>query len=654
MRSLAALLLLLISVMARGQIVEWEELVDPEREEERVEELLEFFEWRRSDPLDINRARLGDWLQFPWLDAATAGAIIAERRRRGAFSRLADLQSVPELSSVNYRRLLPYLSCAAPRRREWRAEGRHRWGMSWPADSSITTGRYAGDGSRSYHRLGVKLAGRLQGGLVCEKDPGESSSADLLRFGAMWSMPWFSGRLCLGSFALESGRGLLFGRAGSWGRGTDPVAWARSRSAVVRPSISAGENGGRQGIAIALEHRAAELFLFAGRAHWDASVEEGRVTALQWSGLHRTGAESAKRDLLSAAEWGMMIQRRIGAALRLGAAWQEALYSRPLAPDSALENLYRFAGGRNWNGGLEARLILKNATTFAEWARSRSGGSALECGVIMQAKRVEGVVLLRSSSAEYHRLLGSDSEEPRNETGCYLALQAELPQLRLAASYDYSRNPACAWRQPMPLVPAHETAVMATWQPLATLNLFHRLRCRNWSLIENGPGRFGNTVKHWRDRLLWSGTTQMEHRAGRLEWRMRLEYHHFRIGSAGTSLPAEPDSSGWMLSQQLSLELGPGSRLLARYVFHDAPDYETRFYLYENDLPGTLTLPMLHGRGCRAFVLLNIKLTRALMLSAKWSWVPAAAGVVKGQRGRAAPDEHALGLQLDWRLGSGN
>ncbi len=654
MRRFALLLFLLFSAMAVAQEEDWEFLIDPELEEERAEELLEFFEWRRTDPLDINRARLGDWLQFPWIDEAAARAILAERRRRGSFRRLSDLESISGLSPSACRRLLPYLSCAAPRGRNWKVEGRQRWGLAWPADSATGAGRFEGGASRSYQRFGVSLAGRLQAGVLCEKDPGEASPADLLRAGGMWRMPWLNGRLCLGSFTLESGRGLLFARAGNWGRTTDPVAALRPREAVLRPSLSANESGCRRGAALALEHGGAEFFIFSRRSRWDATVEEGRVTALQWSGLHRTGKEKAQKGRLGADEWGVMIQRRIGAALHLGAAWQEARYSRPLAPNSALENIHRFAGEQNWNGGLEARLSFGGVAAFAEWARSRSGGSALEAGMAVQTGRVEGVALLRSCRQDYHRLLGFGSEEPRNEESLYLALQAELPRLRLAACYDASRNPASAWRRPMPLVPAHETAVMATWKPLTDLTLFHRLRWRSWSLIENSKGLFGNSVKHWRDRLLWSALGQMEYKAGGLAWRVRLEYRRFSIGSAGTELPAVPDSSGWMLCQQLSLELGRGSRLTARYLFHDTRCYETRIYLYENDLPGTLTLPGLYGRGCRAFVLLHLRLTRALNFSVKWSWRPGeSGGVGAGQRGRPGPDEQSLGMQMDWRLGGG-
>ncbi len=654
MRCHVLFLCLLLPALAAGQEEDWEMLVDPELEEERAEELLEFFEWRRSDPLDINHARLGDWLQFPWVDAVAARAILAERRRRGSFRRLSDLESIAELSPVAYRRLLPYLRCSASRGSSWKAEGRHRWGLAWPADSTGGADRFEGDGSRSYHRFGLGLADRLQAGVVCEKDPGESSPADLLRAGGMWQMPWLSGRLCLGSFTLESGRGLLFARPGSWGRTTDPVAALRPREAVLRPSLSAAESGGRQGAALAFEQGGAELFIFTCRGFWDATVEEGRVTALQWSGLHRTGTEAAKKGRLGADEYGVMIQRRFGASLRLGAAWQEARYSLPLAPDSSLENIHRFAGQENWNGGFEARLSLAGADAFAEWACSRSGGSALEAGVTVQAGRVEGVARLRSCSPDYHRLLGSDSEEPRNEETLYLALQAELPRLRLAAWYDVSRNPASAWRRPMPLIPAHETAVMAAWQPLTDLSLFHRLRWRSWSLIENSTGPFGNSVKRWRDRLLWSALGQMEYKTGGLAWRVRLEYRRFSIGRAGTELPAVPDSSGWMLCQQLSLELGRGSRVTARYLFHDTPCYETRIYLYENDLPGTLSLPALYGRGCRAFVLLHLKLTRALAFSIKWSWRPGdSGGSGTGQRRRPGPDEQSLGMQMDWRLGGG-
>lgn len=649
-RLLAIGLLLAGGSALYGQEGEWEELIDPEMAEERVEELIEFLEWRRSDPLDINRARLGDWLEFPWIDAVTARALVAARRAAGGFRRLSDLQMVPELSEAGYRRLLPYLSCPQPqaRRRILRLEGRHRWSQALPAEEGSTPG--TGQAARLYQRLQVRMGQSFSGGLISERDPGEPSAADLLRGGGLWEMPWFSGRLGVGSLRLEGGRGLVFAGGSAWGSGVDPIAGYRPREFRLRPCLSAGENGALLGAALALERRSYHLLLFAGRSRWDATLEGEAIRTLQWSGLHRTAAEQAARGTLQAGRRGLLLQRRFGQRLRLAALWQEAHYSRPLAGRAELEYRHVFSGRRNWNGGLEAEARFGSVTGFGEAAFCRGGGTAVEAGALLHGRGSEGMLLFYRYGAAYHRLLGAASEEPRNTAGGRFALGLDLPhRIRLTAACQIDRNLAPAWRRPMPAVPAVLYSVALNWHPLPALVCLQQLRCREGMLIEAAEDRFGNDSKLWTSRRLWSASSQLEYQAGRLRWRTRLEYRRSQLAGAGLNRPAPPDSSGWMLYQQLSLTLASGSTLIARYQFFAARCYETRINSYENDLPGALALPLNYGRGCRAFLLLQCRLAAALQLSAKWSWQTLEPDGT-GQKRHSAAVRQSLGAQLDWRL----
>ncbi|HNW59602.1 MAG TPA: helix-hairpin-helix domain-containing protein [bacterium] len=647
---MACVLVLGTLALLRGQELDWDEFIDPEAAEDRVEALIEFLEWRRAHPLDINRARLEEWQQFPWIDDATAQALVAARRATGGFRRVSDLQAAVGLSAAAYRRLLPYLRCSAPGRDQspFRCEGRHRWVLAWPREENAAPA--TGNAARLYQRLRFAAGPRLSGGLVCEKDPGEASATDLLRYSGQWELPWLSGRLVLGTFLLESGRGLLFPGHGQWSGALDPVAGYRPRAAAARASLSAGENGSRDGAALALEVRGVEVLLFHGRSGWDASLEGGQVRSLQWSGLHRSAAEQEARNTLQASSRGLVVQHRYGGRLRLAAAWQEARYSRILTAGTSLESRHAFAGERNWNSGLEAELRLCGVTGFAEAARSRGGGTAMEAGILLQNQRAEGLLLWHQYGACYHRLLGALDEEPRNSAGWHLALRLDLPRrVRLGAAAAVAHNLAPAWRQPMPAVPAAEYTLTLNWQPLPALSSRHRLRCKAWSLAEAAADRFGNAIKIWRERRLWSAMTQLEYRAGGVGWRTHLEYRHFHIARGGLLLPAFPDSSGWMLYQQLELPLGRRLALTVRYQFFAARCYETRFYSCENDLPGALSLPLAYGRSCRAFVLLHCELSPSLQLSAKWSWQPSEPDG-SGQRIQRLPARRSVGVQLDWRI----
>lgn len=644
------LLMLLGALPICGQTSDWEEYIDPEAGEEQAEAVIEFLRWRQLQPLDINRATMADWLQFPWMDNRSAAAIVA-RRQRGPLHSVAELQELPELSRENYRRLLPYIQCTIRTRskRRLRLEGRHRLGISRPFPPDTSAGPFAGDGSRLYQRLQLLLDRTIHAGIVLEKDPGESATADLCRAHALWLMPWLSGRLCLGAFKLQSGRGLIFQRGTPLGGGMEPVAIMSPQGTSLRPSASTTENGHQQGVALSLQHDRTGLILFSSRPRWDATFAGGQVTALQWSGLHRTAAERGKRAGIQARTQGAILRQQVGSALQIGLEWGASRFSAPFAADSAAEKRHDFQGERNWNSGIEAELRLGAITLMGEWAGSRSGGMAREGGLLLRHHRLEAIFLQHRYDAHYHPLQGISADEPRNHRGWYLAWQMAFSERqRLAASLERQTTLAPAWRQPMPFVQRTWAAVMLTWSPGAAISCWHRLRGQWWSLTESAYDQYGNPVKQWRERHSAAVQSQLEVRQPRWNWRMRFEFRRFGLAEAGKLLALLPDSTGWLIYQQLRVEPGGGIRLTGRYTFVDAASYETRFYLYENDSPGALTLAQLAGRRCRAFLLLQGSPCRETEISLRWSWL--SPEPLSGQRSGMTAATQALSLQLDWRL----
>lgn len=646
-----ALLLVLLGVFpVFGQTSDWEDYLDPEAGEEQAEAVIEFLRWRQLHPLEINRAGMADWLQFPWMDNRSAAAIVA-RRRRGLFHEVADLKALPELGREDYRRLLPYIQCTVPAgsKRRLRLEGRHRMSLTLPFQPDTSAGPLAGDGSRLYQRLQLLLDRTIEAGVVLEKDPGESGAADLCRAHGLWLMPWLSGRLCLGAFQIQSGRGLIFQRGTPLGGGMEPVAARSPQGTSLRPSASTTENGHHQGLALALQHHRTGLILFSSQPRWDATLSDGRVTALQWSGLHRTARERERRAGVRARTQGAILRQQVGSALQVGLEWGSSLFSAPFAADSALEKRHDFYGRSNWNGGVEAELRLGTLTLVGEWAGSRSGGKAREGGLLLRHHRLEAIILQHRFDAHYHPLHGVSADAPRNHRGWYLAWQMAFSERRqLAAVLERQTTLAPAWRQPMPFVQRTRAEVMFTWRTAAEVTCWHRVRGQWWSLTEAAEDSHGNPVRLWRERHLTVVQTQVEVRQPRWNWRMRLEWRHFGLAKSGASQPMPPDSTGWLLYQQLHFEPGGGIRLTGRYTFVDAASYETRFYLYENDCPGALTLVQLAGRRCRAFLLLQGSPCREIEISARWSWLSPEAAC--GQRGGVAAATQSLSLQLDWRL----
>ena len=63
----------------------------------------------------------------------------------------------------------------------------------------------------------------------------------------------------------------------------------------------------------------------------------------------------------------------------------------------------------------------------------------------------------------------------------------------------------------------------------------------------------------------------------------------------------------------------PKLQLNFRYTYFDTDDYDTRFTLYEYNLPLTYSSAMLYDRGHRAYIFLRCNLHKRMQLSFRYS-----------------------------------
>ncbi|MBN1465031.1 hypothetical protein JXA02_04670, partial [candidate division KSB1 bacterium] len=131
--------------------------------------------------------------------------------------------------------------------------------------------------------------------------------------------------------------------------------------------------------------------------------------------------------------------------------------------------------------------------------------------------------------------------------------------------------------------------------------------------------------------------------------RSRLEFSFF---SANESGPRHPPQLGAFISQDLRWRPNDIWSLQTCCSFFDAPSYETRFYQFENDLPGVMRLKMLSGRGKRSYFLLSCKFSQQLKVHFKYenTWFDDAESIGSGNDIVLRPRENSLSCQLEWRF----
>jgi len=109
---------------------------------------------------------------------------------------------------------------------------------------------------------------------------------------------------------------------------------------------------------------------------------------------------------------------------------------------------------------------------------------------------------------------------------------------------------------------------------------------------------------------------------------------------------------GVLVYQDVRWQALDAVRLDARLTFFDTDGYDARLYQYENDLTYVFSIPVLFGRGVRAYVLATVVPVEGLTLQAKYGVtvfedvrrVSSGNNEIEGNRVRD------LGVQLRFRL----
>ncbi|RYU77654.1 hypothetical protein EWM57_17485, partial [Hymenobacter persicinus] len=75
-----------------------------------------------------------------------------------------------------------------------------------------------------------------------------------------------------------------------------------------------------------------------------------------------------------------------------------------------------------------------------------------------------------------------------------------------------------------------------------------------------------------------------------------------------------PLRTGYVLAQDASVTVGRYLRLSGRYALFDTDDYDTRQYVFEQDVLYAFSIPALSGQGTRMYAIAEVKCTRHLTL----------------------------------------
>ena len=602
-----------------------EKLLEDQEESSEQSELYEILLNLRENPIDLNTATYEELEIIPGLSPALREAILQYRKKHSGFKNIEQLLAVPGVDSETYDHLRQLLTVEQTNARPGKAASfsvRSRVSDRIDRPVGFEDGSYLHSPQKIYHRLQYQIAGKIQGGLLIEKDSGERRWDDLrLFYLAIHPNPTVS--LLMGNYQLEIGQGLVLWGPYGFSKSADAVFPIKKRGRAFRGYTSVDENAALFGGALQIRLGNFNALVFGSRAKLDANpVSENTVSGLVITGFHRNDNESSKKDVLRESVVGGAVRYTLPLHLTIGASGYHSTFSKTLDDPDIIRQRFDFRGKENAVAGFDWDWRIGNIDFFGEAAQSKNGGRALVTGALLDFRQILVALLFRDYAKDFQNLHGfgfADANgSSQNERGYYTGFNFRITQsTELSAYYDVFLHPWRTFFEPLPFE-GSEFLGQLEQRFRNHINLTLRFRQSQTQQAETFKDEFSRDKQEFVEIMKRQWRLQLEYSLSpQLRLRNRFEFvthdrHRFADAAGETA------EDGFMMYQDIRFRPTNSLEVASRLTFFDTDSFNSGLFQYENDLPGTVTNRALFGEGSRWYVL--IKYTyRLINLSVKYS-----------------------------------
>ncbi|MBD2715771.1 helix-hairpin-helix domain-containing protein [Microvirga sp. STR05] len=613
--------------------------------EDLYETLLQYYQ----TPLSLNSASREDLRGLLLLSENQISKLLEYRQQRGPLLSLYELQAVPSFDLRSIYRIAPFVTAQAAgganalRGPLWQRVFKEdnnalfmryervlqtRKGYTTAPTDSLGQGptRYLGSPDKLMLRYRVSHAKDFSLGITAEKDAGEqllwnptarTYGPDFLSAHFVLQERGKLRTLAVGDYQLQFGQGLLLSSGLQVGKGAETITTLRRSSVGVRPYSSILESTFFRGAAATVSlSPTVRATGFVSRKRVDANVQQAADSLAEFdefssgfllTGFHRTASELANRQTLreTVAGGNLGYTSRSG-HLSAGLTAVDTHFDKAIQRRPELYNQYEFRGTHNLALGAHYSYVRGNVLLFGETARSSSGGWGTVNGVLASlAPTIDVSALVRHYSRDFHTLYGNAlSENTRNinESGLYLGLKLRpVARWEVSAYYDQFRFPWLKYGVGAPSA-GHDWLARVAYSPTKTSLLYAQIRSRqkDYDASTDQPAPLPVPTTRQSLLLYYDANPTLI-----LGLRTRVQASRYREDNG-------PWQRGYVLAQDASVAVGRRLRLTARYAIFDTDSYDTRQYVFEQDVLYAFSVPALSGQGTRIYGIAEINCSRHL------------------------------------------
>ncbi|MEO8088222.1 MAG: hypothetical protein ABI763_15485 [Bacteroidota bacterium] len=637
-----------------------EKIAEEAGEDVDANTLLDKLNYYREHKINLNHTSREELKDLLLLNDIQVEAIFTHILTEGDFLAIQEIQTIDELDPESILRILPFVKVDNAgvfekfSLRKIFTEGKNSLlirdqqvleeqpGYENQNDSTYNANKsYAGSQQKLYAKYRFTSGNRVSIGFTAEKDAGEEFFKGTQKFdpyrGQLSSInkviegpqqpgfDYYSAHLfirgngfirtiALGDFQTQYGQGVVLWSGLAFGKSIDILNLKRNARGIL-PYTSSDENFFMRGGAIAFGYKKFQLDVFYSRHKIDGHVVnstdtltvEDIISAFQTGGYHRTSSEYRDRHTITESHTGGHLSYKSN-NLTVGVTALTTKFSLYRFPVPFGYNKFDFSGDHNFNSGVDISYLYRNVSLFGEAGRSMNGAIGYLGGALIALDpRFSLSLLHRHFDKDYHALLSnaiSENSKDANETGTMVGISAKpVRAIQVNAYYDVFSFPWLKYQVDAPSK-GYEYVAQVNFTPGKTFDTYFRIKQQNKP--ENFPG-IDVPVNGLQDVIQTNYRFNLKYKITKaFTLSNRIEYVTLNKKSTGTQ-------KGYMMYQDISYKpMKSKVSLSLRYVLFDTESYDTRIYVYENDVLYAYSIPSYYYKGSKYYLLIHYSIVRGI------------------------------------------
>jgi hypothetical protein len=585
-----------------------EELASDESDQGAVEIYIEMLQELFENPVMINSSDETEISRLFFLTDFQVRALMDYTRTTGNIVSSYELSNIPGFDREVVELMIPFISLS---NKVIESTGSAAWRNTLLANFSFKLKTEDTTALGSPYKFLSKYkftAGRVSGGFTIEKDAGEKFLAgdpplpDFFSGFLAYNSTGIIRKFIIGDFSARFGHGTNINTGIHTGLSLSSPGYMSARDNI-RPYTSVNEHNFFRGIVTEFSLRNLGIVFFYSRNIIDAKLDsitgssETHIENFYTSGLHNTHYLLSRKDVVSEISYGANLLLNLKNA-RIGFIWSENRFSSPVRlSGSNPGELFDFEGDKNDIYSIYYNYILKRILLHGEFSVAYNKNKAFVQGFSLRpSDRLIINLLYRNYDKGYFSFHGNgpgNSSLTRNQEGLFGNFTFEIAKyLFISAGCDIVHYPWLKYRCNAPSA-GKKQEIKLKYLPSDKLTFEASWSSRQTMVNESESAGITKQTE------ITSGTVKCLLKyspAVNLSFSSRFDYK--TVNSTG--------SRGMLLLQDINYRFrSVPFTLWCRYCLFNTEDWESRLYTYENDLLYSFSIPALHGKGSRTYLMLK-------------------------------------------------